>query len=159
MGANLTGARLDDVDLSVAGIVGPGIVGLEIDEVRVAPKVPMTERINQKITRHLEWIQSAGQHGERADFTGADLSYRSLRGLNLAAATLGGAILIGTDLSGSLLAAANLRGAVLIRADLRGADLRGADLMDADMRLVKLTGCKKGALPGTGLFTLLKEAI
>ena len=122
------------------------------------PKVPVSEQIEHTIARHGNWIRSGGTEGERANFVGVDLSYRSLRGTNLAAANLQGAVMIGTDISGALLAAANLRGANLFRADLRGADLRGADLLDTDMRHARLTGCRKGTLPGTGLFTLLQEA-
>ena len=63
--------------------------------------------------KHCLWYQSNGNQGERANLTGANLTWANLHRANLTEANLTGA-----DLHG-----ANLTWANLTRADLTGADL------------------------------------
>ncbi len=64
------------------------------------------EELKRILDAHRRWVESAGQEGERADLSHADLQ--------------------GMDLSGARLQGANLTGALLHEANLEGADLGGA---------------------------------
>ena len=107
-----------------------------------------TEQLNEILTKHVEWVNSCGAKGVRAnlwnaDLSGADLRYADLRGAclwnaNLWGANLGGADLGGADLRDANLWNADLSGADLSCADLNDADLRGANLWYADLRDVNL---------------------
>ncbi|MBD2568957.1 pentapeptide repeat-containing protein [Anabaena lutea] len=112
-----------------------------------------------------EFLKIVGQHLNRADLRGADLSDANLSGANLSDANLRGADLSDANLSGANLSGANLSDANLFSANLSGAnlfsanlnradlsdanlsganlnraDLRGADLSDADLRGANLSG-------------------
>jgi len=158
VGATLTGARLANADLRGASLAGTDLKNIDLSAAKTASDAGLTDSwLRARLDNHAEWVKSAGQMGERADFTGLDLSGRDLANATLAAAVLEAATLVGANLSGALLAAANLRGANLLRADLSGADLRGADLLDTNMRDADFTGCRTGELPGTALMTLLRR--
>ena len=97
-----------------------------------------TERFNDILAKHAEWVNSCGAKGVRANLWGADLSDTDLRGANLRGACLWSANLEGANLSGANLRDANLRDANLESANLSGADLRGANLNDADLTYTDL---------------------
>lgn len=93
----------------------------------VSPDADFTVR---DITRHLYTLGP----GERADFSGHDLTYLDLSGLDfkgarLAQSDLYGADFTGADLTKSDLSKTRLDRAVLIQADLRFADLSGATIL------------------------------
>ena len=85
------------------------------------------EEIQEILRKHQLWLDGE-EGGERADFSGADLSYAYLTGADLSYAYLTGAYLTGADLSGADLSYAYLTGADLSYAYLTGAYLTGADL-------------------------------
>ena len=97
-----------------------------------------TERFNDILAKHAEWVNSHGVKGVRANLWGADLSGADLRGADLRGACLWNASLWNADLSGADLRGVDFRGANLESANLSGADLRGADLNDADLTYTDL---------------------
>ena len=97
-----------------------------------------TERFNDILAKHAEWVNSHGVKGVRADLWCADLRGADLRGADLRGACLWSASLWNANLSGANLGDADLRDANLESANLSGADLRGADLNDADLTYTDL---------------------
>ncbi len=85
-------------------------------------------RLEEKLAGHLEWLDSHGQNGLRADLSDADLEGQELIGVKLRLADLHDANLRAADL---LLA--DLRDASLIRADLEDSCLVGANLEGANL--------------------------
>ena len=77
------------------------------------------EKLNGILAAHKLWSDGAG--GERANLSGADLSWANLSGADLSWA----------NLSGANLSRANLSGANLSGADLSWANLSGANLSRA----------------------------
>ena len=102
------------------------------EEQKPYAKIDLAEILKQ----HKIWTVSKGVNGERANFSGsnlsgADLSKAFLFDADLSRAVLHGANLSEANLSGADLTDAYLSGADLSRAVLHGADLSGADLIDA----------------------------
>ena len=97
-----------------------------------------TERFNEILAKHAEWVNSHGVKGVRAYLSDADLSGADLKGANLRGADLWCASLWNANLEGANLSGADLRGANLESANLSGADLKGADLNDADLTYTDL---------------------
>jgi uncharacterized protein YjbI with pentapeptide repeats len=85
-------------------------------------------KLEEKLAGHLEWLDSQGQGGLRADLSDADLEGQELIGVKLRLADLHDANLRAADL---LLA--DLRDASLIRADLEDSCLVGANLEAANL--------------------------
>jgi len=132
-----------------------------------------SNRTGMILDAHSRWIESEGDGGERADFSGWDLKGADFFGANLRLANLAGAELVRADLSdanlenanfenanlaGASLAWSNLRGvnltgACLREADLRWADLREANLSDADLQDANLAGAdlRKSFMAGAEL--------
>jgi uncharacterized protein YjbI with pentapeptide repeats len=81
-----------------------------------------------KLASHLEWVESHGAIGKRADLSGVELEGSDLISVNLRFADLHDANLKSADL---LLA--DLRDACLVRADLDEACLVGANLEGANL--------------------------
>ncbi|EAF2183548.1 hypothetical protein CLO05_11600 [Listeria monocytogenes] len=88
------------------------------------------------IEKHEKWLRDG--YGERANLSGADLSYADLRRANLSGADLSYADLRRADLRRANLSGADLSYADLRRADLRGANLSGANLSGADLSYADL---------------------
>ena len=97
-----------------------------------------TERFNEILAKHAEWVNSHGVKGVRAYLSDADLSGADLKGANLRGADLWCASLWNANLEGANLWGADLRDANLESANLSGADLRGANLNDADLTYTDL---------------------
>ena len=97
-----------------------------------------TERFNEILAKHAEWVNSHGVKGVRAYLSDADLSGADLKGANLRGADLWCASLWNANLEGANLSGADLRDANLESANLSGANLRGADLNDADLTYTDL---------------------
>ena len=97
-----------------------------------------TERFNEILAKHAEWVNSHGVKGVRAYLSDADLSGADLKGANLRGADLWCASLWNANLEGANLSGADLRDANLESANLSGADLKGADLNDADLTYTDL---------------------
>lgn len=89
---------------------------------------PRDWKLDEKLAGHLEWLDSQGQGGLRADLSDADLEGEELIGVKLRLADLHDANLRAADL---LLA--DLRDASLIRADLEDSCLVGANLEAANL--------------------------
>jgi uncharacterized protein YjbI with pentapeptide repeats len=85
-------------------------------------------KLEEKLASHLEWLDSRGQSGLRADLSDANLEGQELIGVKLRLADLHDANLRAADL---LLA--DLRDAILIRADLEDSCLVGANLEAANL--------------------------
>lgn len=99
-----------------------------------------TEKLELLLAEHRLWLESYGEKGARADFTGFNLSGKNLRGTNLRQVVFRRTRLIWADFSGSDLTGADLSGAVLNHADLSNANLTGAKLRGAVLRRAKLEG-------------------
>ena len=112
-----------------------------------------TERFNDILAKHTEWVNSHGVKGVRANLSGADLSGADLKGANLRGADLWCASLWNANLRGANLGCTNLGCADLSGADLRGAILEGADLRSADLNDADLTytNLKSANLSGVDL--------
>jgi uncharacterized protein YjbI with pentapeptide repeats len=112
----------------------------------------------ETIDQHKLWVESAGEEGTKADFSGVNFANADLTGVNLQGATLNKAKLTDADLS-----MANLRGASLVQADLRNANLLGTELRGANLMGATLYGTEGlwvGRLGGTNLFdAILPESI
>ena len=104
-------------------------------------------KLKDVLDKHLKWLRDE-DGGERANLSGADLSWA-----NLSRADLFGANLSRANLSRADLSWANLSRANLSRADLFGADLSWANLSRADLSGANLFGANLfGAdLSGAGL--------
>src|SRR5262249_50307976 len=108
------------------------------------------EDLDVELEQHVIWLESRGESGTRADFTGANL-----RGMDLTGVNLRRAILNKTDLKGTDLSLADLQGASLIQADLTDASLLGAQFQEADLQGAILAGAQglwAGGFGGANLF-------
>ena len=85
------------------------------------------DELNKILELHKKWLNPE-EGGERANLSGANLSWANLRRADLSEADLSGANLRRADLYEANLSGANLRGANLSCANLSEADLSGADL-------------------------------
>ncbi|HVB88435.1 MAG TPA: pentapeptide repeat-containing protein [Candidatus Dormibacteraeota bacterium] len=85
-------------------------------------------KLEEKLASHLEWLDSHGKNGLRADLSDADLEGQELIGVKLKLADLHDANLRAADL---LLA--DLREATLMRADMEDTCLVGANLEGANL--------------------------
>lgn len=86
------------------------------------------DELRKILDEHKVYLESLGESGSRANFSGAYLRDANFSGANLRNADLSWANLIEANLRMANLSGANLRGANLRDANLRGADLSGADL-------------------------------
>jgi uncharacterized protein YjbI with pentapeptide repeats len=110
----------------------------EIEAAERAAKSRNVRQLLDILRAHHDWLRGDG--GERADFTGRNMSGLKLPRLDLTMANLSGCDFSGTDLSESKLQGANLAGTNLAGANLKDADLSGADLSDANMKGANLAG-------------------
>lgn len=110
----------------------------EIDARERAAKSRNVRQLLDILRAHHDWLRGDG--GERADFTGRNMSGLKLPRLDLSMANLSGCDFSGTDLSESKLQGANLAGSNLAGANLKDADLSGADLSDANLKGSNLAG-------------------
>jgi hypothetical protein len=111
---------------------------VEIDARERAAKSRNVRQLLDILRSHHDWLRGDG--GERADFTGRNMSGLKLPRLDLSMANLSGCDFSGTDLSESKLQGANLAGSNLAGANLKDADLSGADLSDANLKGSNLSG-------------------
>jgi len=93
----------------------------------IQPNPPL--KLEEILQQHELWVNSGGQEGNRADFSGADL-----RGADLAGANLQRADLQKANLKKAVLSLADLRGALLFQANLEEADLLGTELQGANLQ-------------------------
>ncbi len=107
--------------------------------------------MRETIESHAAWLDSAGETGVRADFSGKNLEIAELVDARLPAALLHKTILEGADLT-----LADLRQASLIQANLEGATLLGTQFQQANLQGANLqgaTGLLGPQLAGTNLFS------
>jgi uncharacterized protein YjbI with pentapeptide repeats len=110
---------------------------------------PFADRA-EVLLKHREWLDSHGETGERADFSGAHLD-----GVDLTDANLEDAWLNKTTLKNADLLLANFQRASLIQANLQGANLLGTRFQEADLQgatLENTTGLQVEQLAGANLF-------
>ncbi len=88
---------------------------------------------------HERWLESGEQAGERADFSGGQLSGQDFANANLRGALFNGAVLDGVNFSGAQLVHANFTEANLNGANLQGANLLLADFTGADLAQANLS--------------------
>ena len=128
-----------------------------------APKIGGGERLTRKdlretVENHGIWLDSIGEAGIRADFSGKNLEYADLVDTRLPEAflhktNLKEADLTLTDLRGATLVQANLAEATLLATQLQQSNLQAADMHGA-------TGLLSPQLAGTNLFgAVLPESI
>ena len=124
------------------------------------------EEFSKIYEKHQLWLEDP-EKGERADFSGKDLSkvnfslFRNLRAANLSGvelirANLTGVDLEGADLTEAELTCANLNKANLGRAKMRRANLGGANLTGANLGRTTLKGAD---LSGTNTLKSVISAI
>lgn len=114
--------------------------------------------LREILENHGLWLDSNGETGIRADFSGKNLEYADLVDARLPDALLHKTILMGADLT-----LADLRGATLIQANLAEASLLGTQLQQTNLQAADLhgaTGLLSPQLAGTNLFgAVLPETI
>lgn len=98
------------------------------------------EELEQVLDEHLEWVNSGGQRGKRANLERANLVGADLHGVNLAEANLYQANLSKANLQGAGLSKANLQGAMMGGVNLQKASLWESDLQGARISLANLQG-------------------
>src|SRR5690242_11404081 len=137
-------------------------ITIEQEKVSVS-ELRSIDRISRKdlpeiMENHALWINSSGETGVQADFSG-----RNLANADLVDARLPNALLHKTILRGADLTLADFRGATLVQANLAGATLLGTQLQQASLQACDLqgaTGLLSPQLAGTNLFgAILPESI
>jgi uncharacterized protein YjbI with pentapeptide repeats len=114
--------------------------------------------LREIIENHGLWLDSHGEAGACADFSGKNLAYAEM-----VDARLPNALFHKSNLKGADLTLADLRGAALVQANLAEANLLGTQLQQADLQGANLqgaTGLLSPQLAGANLFaTGLPESI
>ena len=98
------------------------------------------EDLERVLDEHLEWVNSGGQRGKRANLERVNLVGADLHGVNLAEANLCQANLSKANLQGAGLSKANLQGAMMGGVNLQKASLWDSDLQGARLSLANLQG-------------------
>ncbi len=98
------------------------------------------EDLERVLEEHLEWVNSGGQRGKRANLERVNLVGADLHGVNLAEANLCQANLSKANLQGAGLSKANLQGALMDGVNLQKASLWDSDLQGARLSLSNLQG-------------------
>lgn len=88
----------------------------------------LNNEIQSIAATHAEWLKSGGVSGQRADFSGLDLSMADLSGIDFSDGLFVGTRLERANLSKCVLARANFRGAYIGYSNMTGANLQSADL-------------------------------
>ena len=114
------------------------------------PKKLSREIIDNILRKHEVWLKTRRKDGEKADFTGANLSKVNFSGKNISGADFNRAILsnanfskselVACDFSSAQLDSANFSEADLFLSDLSWSNLEGANFRDADLHAVDLEG-------------------
>ena len=132
-------------------------------EQAAASKIASGDRLTRKdlreiIENHILWLDSQGETGHQADFSGKNLAYADLVDARLPEGLLQKANLKAADLT-----LADLRGANLVQANLAEATLLGTQLQQASLQAAVLqgaTGLLSPQLAGANLFgAVLPESI
>lgn len=121
----------------------------------VTPEIMAGEKVTRRNLRealenHVQWLDSKGELGSRADFSG-----KTLDSADMVDARLSDAILIKTSLKKADLTLADFRGASLVQADLTDGTLLGTQLQYASLQAASLqgaTGLLSPQLAGSNLF-------
>ncbi len=98
------------------------------------------EDLERVLEEHLEWVNSNGQRGKRANLERVNLVGADLHGANLTEANMCQANLSKANLQGAGLSKANLQGAMMGGVNLQKASLWGSDLQGARLSLANLSG-------------------
>ena len=132
-------------------------------EKAAAPKIGSGDRLTRKdlqeaVESHGVWLDSFGEAGIRADFSGKNLEYADLVDTRLP-----DAFLHKTNLKGVDLTLTDLRGATLVQANLVEATLLGTQLQQSNLQAADMhgaTGLLSSQLAGTNLFgAILPDSI
>src|SRR5579864_183093 len=132
-------------------------------EKAAASKIGSGDRLTRKdlqeaVENHGVWLDSYGEAGTRAEFSGKNLEYADLVDTRLP-----DAFLHKTNLKGADLTLTDLRGATLVQANLAEATLLGTQLQQSNLQAADMhgaTGLLSAQLAGTNLFgAVLPESI
>ncbi len=119
---------------------------------------PSRRDLREALENHGNWLDSSGETGIRADFSG-----KNLEGAELVDARLKDALLHKTILKRADLTLADLRAATLVQANLAEANLLGTQFQEANLQAADMhgaTGLVSPQLAGTNLFgAVLPETI
>jgi uncharacterized protein YjbI with pentapeptide repeats len=119
---------------------------------------PTRNEMREMLESHASWLDSAGEAGARADFSGKNLEIAELVDARLSGALFNKTILEGADLT-----LADFRNASMVQANLEGATLLATQFQQANFQAAELrgaTGLLSPQLAGTNLFSaLLPETI
>jgi uncharacterized protein YjbI with pentapeptide repeats len=124
-------------------------------EKAAASKIGSGDRLTRKdlqeaVENHSVWLDSFGEAGIRADFSGKNLEYADLVDTRLP-----DAFLHKTNLKGADLTLTDLRGATLVQANLAEATLLGTQLQQSNLQAADMhgaTGLLSAQIAGTNLF-------
>ena len=119
---------------------------------------PSRRDLRDVLENHGSWLDSAGETGTQADFSGKNLEFAELVDARLAES-----LFHKTNLKGADLTLADLRGATLVQANLAEANLLATQFQQANLQAADLhgaTGLLSAQLAGTNLFgATLPESI
>jgi uncharacterized protein YjbI with pentapeptide repeats len=111
---------------------------------------PARENLRQTLEQHASWLDSAGESGARADFSG-----KNLESADLVDSRLARSFLLKANLKGADLTLADLREGTLVQANLSDANLLATKLGHANLQAADLrgaTGLLSAQLAGANLF-------
>jgi uncharacterized protein YjbI with pentapeptide repeats len=126
-------------------------------------KAGSIERLTRKdlreaIENHAAWLDSNGETGTQADFSGKNLEYADLVDTRLPEAVFHKTALKGADMT-----LADLRGATLVQTNLAEANLLGTQFQQANLQAADMhgaTGLLSPQLAGANLFsTILPDSV
>lgn len=146
--ANLTGAHIDNLDLSGVSLAGAILAGASVTNDAVNGTrftgANLSGVVSSGLTGSPVLSAGTGLVDGHLVAPGVQLSWDNLSGANLSNLSLRGANLTGANLSGTNLSSTNLTNANLSSAVLTGATLSGANLTGATLAQavpLNLTGC------------------
>ena len=108
--------------------------------------IDMDGRMKETIRGHMRWLSANGAEGERADFSGMDLTGIDLRCADLSVAIFKGCDLSNVNMSGGFFTMADFSGAKMTGIRMNDADLRGASFRKANVQKGNFANANLGYL-------------
>lgn len=142
--ADLSGARLDGLDIWSVDLTNATLTGASINQTSINNSTLVGIKSGGLVGKFQQVTGARVQNGyilvPGANLAGADLRNADLSHLNLDEADLSGAILRGADLSNSSMTDADLTGADFTSANLTNSWLRGTLMVNTNFTFADLTG-------------------